>query len=121
MEDGVGVSSRCATHAQWNGRDFFMLLGRAGEQHRWHIARNHRLLNAGGGTRYWGGMRRLKPGKRVFAYVPKAGYVGVARVTGVQKPGREATIEIYGREVSLLDVPGFSLTTSKGREASTKR
>ncbi len=101
------VSSRRPPQAQWNGRDFFMLLGRADEPHRWHIARTYGLLNAGGGIRYWGGMRRLTPGKRVFAYVPKRGYLGVGLVTGVPKPAREATVEVEGREVNLLDVRGL--------------
>ena len=101
------ASSRRPPQEQWNGRDFFMLLGRAGEPHRWHIARTHGLLNAGGGTRYWGGMRRLTPGKRVFAYVPQKGYLGVGVVTGVLKPARDALVEADGRQVNLLDAPGL--------------
>lgn len=99
------AASRRTSQSQWNRRDFFMLLGRAGDSYRWRIAREFGLLNAGGGTVYWGGMRRLKPGKRVFAYVRKAGYVGVGVVTGPPQPARDAKVEVDRREQNLLDVP----------------
>ncbi len=34
----------------WNGRDFYMVLGRAGQTDRWAIASKYGLLNAGGGV-----------------------------------------------------------------------
>ena len=89
----------------WNGRDFYMVLGRAGETDRWAIASKYGLLNAGGGSWYWKPLRSLTPGKRVFAYVSGAGYVGIGRVIGEMFPARDAKVEINGEIQSLLDQP----------------
>ena len=89
----------------WNGRDFYMVLGRAGQTDRWSIASKYGLLNAGGGSWYWKPLRNLTPGKRVFAYVGGAGYVGIGRVTGEMIPARDAKVEVAGQLQSLLDQP----------------
>jgi len=90
---------------RWNGRDFYTVLGRAGETHRWEVARKYGLLNAGGGSWYWKPLRNLTSGKRVFAYVGGAGYVGIGLVTGEMIPAREAEVEISGDLQPLLDQP----------------
>ena len=79
----------------WNGRDFYVILGRAepGDP-RWPIAHKYGFLNAGGGSWYWKPLRNLEPGHRVFAYVSGAGYVGIGRVTGKVIPARDAEVEI---------------------------
>ena len=89
----------------WNGQDFYIALGKAGETYRWEIAREYGLLNAGGGTKYWKQLRRLEPGKRVFAYVPGSGYVGIGVVTGEMSPASDAKVEIDGQLQSLVDQP----------------
>lgn len=91
--------------APWNGQDFYVVLGRAGESDRWSIASKYGLLNAGGGSWYWKPLRNLTPGSRVFAYVGGAGYVGIGRVTGEMIPARDARVEIHGQLQSLLDQP----------------
>ncbi|MDE0188144.1 MAG: DUF91 domain-containing protein [bacterium] len=92
----------------WNGRDFYTVLGRAGETHRWLVARKYGFLNAGGGSRYWKPFQNLEPGKRVFALVAGAGYVGIGRVMGEMIPARDAMVEIEGESRSLLDQPELS-------------
>ncbi len=89
----------------WNGRDFYTVLGRAGETYRWLIASNDGFLNAGGGSRYWKPLRNLTQGKRVFAYVPGSGYFGIGRVIGEMIPARDAKVEVNGQLQSLLDQP----------------
>ena len=93
----------------WNGRDFYVILGRAepGDP-RWPIAHKYGFLNAGGGSWYWKPLRNLEPGHRVFAYVSGAGYVGIGRVTGKVIPARDAEVEIEGRRQPLLDQPDVS-------------
>ena len=90
---------------RWNGRDFYAVLGRAGETHRWELASKYGLLNAGGGSWYWKPLRNLRRGHRVFAYVGGAGYVGIGLVTGKMIPAREATVEVNGHLQPLLDQP----------------
>ena len=86
----------------WNGRDFYVILGREGDE-RWSIASRYGLLNAGGGSWYWKPLQNLEPGHRVFAYVGGAGYVGIGLVTGEMILAREAKVEVAGEFQSVLD------------------
>lgn len=95
----------------WNGQDFYIVLGRAGDTRRWSVASKYGMLNAGGGSWYWKPLRNLTPKKRVFAYVGGVGYVGIGRVTGEMIPARDATVEINGQSQPLLEQP--ELTTDK--------
>ncbi|WP_419850981.1 hypothetical protein [Candidatus Poriferisocius sp.] len=93
----------------WNGRDFYVVLGRTDEgDYRWPIAGEYGLLNAGGGSRYWKPLQNLKPGHRVFAYVGGAGYVGIGRVTGEMIMARDAIVEVAGENLPLLAQPELS-------------
>ncbi|MCY3805278.1 MAG: hypothetical protein OXG91_02155, partial [bacterium] len=58
-----------------NGRDFYVILGRAepGDPRR-PIAHKYGFGNAGGGSWYWKPLRNLEPGHRVFAHVSAARY-----------------------------------------------
>ena len=93
----------------WNGRDFYVILGRAepGDPH-WPIAHKYGFGNAGGGSWYWKPLRNLEPGHRVFAYVSGAGYVGIGHITGTVIPARDADVEIEGRPQPLLVQPDVS-------------
>ena len=93
----------------WNGRDFYVILGKAeAGDPRWSIASKYGLLNAGHGSQYWKPLLNLEPGKRVFAYVGRAGYVGIGQVVGEMIPARDAEVEIDGRCQPLLDRPDLS-------------
>lgn len=91
----------------WNGRDFYVVLGRTDQTDRWSIASKYGLLNAGGGSWHWKPLRHLTPGRRVFAYVGKVGYVGIGRVTGTMIPARDARVEIDGQLHPAIDQPEF--------------
>ncbi|MCY3805952.1 MAG: DUF91 domain-containing protein [bacterium] len=93
----------------WNGRDFYVILGRAepGDP-RWPIAHKYGFGNAGGGSWYWKPLRNLEPGHRVLAYVSGTGYVGIGRATSKVIPPRDADVEIEGRPQPLLDQPDVS-------------
>ena len=104
IEAKAGRPSR-SKKRPWNGRDFYIVLGRADDPRRWSIASKYGLLNAGGGSWYWKPLRNLTPGSRVFAHVGGAGYVGIGQVTGEMIPLRDATVEINGQLQPLLDQP----------------
>ena len=90
----------------WNGRDFYVVLGRADEDDiRWPLASKYGLLSAGGGAPFSKPLRSLTPGHRVFAYVAKAGYVGVGRVVRAVQPARDATVTFDGQSLPLRDLP----------------
>ena len=99
----------------WNGRDFYVILGRAepGDP-RWPIAHKYGLLNAGGGSWYWKPLRNLEGGHRVFAYVSGTGYMSIGRITGKVIPARDAEVEIEGRPQPLLDQPDVSTAWKEG-------
>lgn len=89
----------------WNGQDFYVVLGNRYEPERWPIARRYGLLSAGGGSRYVKPLGHLTPGKRVFAYVGQAGYVGIGLVTGTMILAGDAKVEVDGELRPLLDQP----------------
>ena len=96
--------SRRKSHP-WNGRDVCVILGRhEPEDPRWQIAREYGYLSAGGRKR----LRNLEVGQRVFAYVGKAGYVGIGQITGEMIPARDAQVEKDGQRQPLLDQPNIS-------------
>lgn len=93
----------------WNGRDYYVVLGRADQgSERWAIALKFGLLNAGGGSWYWKPLQNLTVGKRVFAYVGGAGYVGVGVVSGEMTPARDTEVDVDGELRPLLDQPELS-------------
>ena len=104
VEGKAGRPSR-SKKRPWNGRDFYIVLGRVDDPRRWSIASTYGLLNAGGGSWYWKPLRSLTPGSRVFAHVGGAGYVGIGQVTGELLPLRDARVEIDGQLQPLLDQP----------------
>lgn len=98
-----GRPARPSRTRPWNGRDFYAILGRVESPGRWTIASKYGYLNAGGGSWYWKPLRSLTRGKRVFAYVGGAGYVGIGLVTGEMIPARDAKVKVNGEVRSLLD------------------
>jgi hypothetical protein len=95
----------------WNGRDFYVVLGSVERgTHRWTAGRTYGFVGAGGGSWYTKPLRNLTPGKRVFAYVGGAGYVGVGRVTGEVVPLREFTVQQNGSTIKVVDQPGIDPT-----------
>ncbi len=66
----------------WNGRDYYVVLGRVDHHNRWPLCRKYGFVSASGGGSYTKPLRNLKPGNVVFAYVGGAGYVGIGKVTG---------------------------------------
>jgi hypothetical protein len=90
----------------WNGRDFYVILGNVKEEaYRWEIGRTYGFVGAGGGSWYSKPLRNLTLGKRVFAYVGGAGYVGIGEVTGQMLPLRDLEVEWDGKIVRVIDQP----------------
>lgn len=108
--DGTDGARRASRNKRrpWNGRDHYVILGNAGDPVRYEVAREHGYLNAGGGAWYWKPLRNLQSGKRVFAYVGGAGYVGIADVIDEMIPARDAKVNIDGESQALLDQPEVS-------------
>jgi hypothetical protein len=75
--------------------DFYYCAGE-GDRRRWADMVRHGFISAGGGRWYSRTLRALSPGDRVWAMIPKAGYVGVGSVVEPVVPVAES---------GLLDLP----------------
>lgn len=89
----------------WNGRDFYVVLGRAQDNSRWPACATYGFVGAGGGSWYSKPLHNLEPGHRVFAYVGQAGYVGVGEVMGRVQPLRTLEVVKEGKTVRVIDQP----------------
>jgi hypothetical protein len=75
--------------------DFYFSAGE-GDRRRWADMRRYGFVSAGGGRWYSRTLRALQPGHRVWAHIPRVGYVGVGEVTETVRPVVET---------ELLDLP----------------
>ena len=98
----------------WNGRDFYVSFGE-NEQRSWEEAVRYGFVSAGGGEWYTKSLKQLKPGNRVFVYIPKGngvgGYVGVGEVAGKAMPAKDFEVSDNGKVTDYLTVtrsPGAS-------------
>lgn len=90
----------------WNGQDFYVVQGNMEQGgDRWTLARKYGVLTAGGGDWYSKPLRNLAPGKRVFAYVGGAGYVGVGTVLEPVMPLRDLDVAVDGKLMRLVEQP----------------
>jgi hypothetical protein len=91
----------------WNKRDFYVAFGED-RRRNWDDARKYGFIGAGGGEWYSRSLKQLKPGHRVFAYIPKGsgvgGYVGVGEVIGDAVMARDFRVDDGGDRVPYLDV-----------------
>src|SRR3954469_25129447 len=82
--------------AAWTGRDFYYSAGE-GDRRRWRDMVRYGFVSAGGGRWYSRTLRMLEPGHRVWAHIPKVGYVGVGLVTAPVVP--VASSGLFGQQL----------------------
>jgi hypothetical protein len=87
----------------WNGVDFYAAIGE-GHHRRWEDCRRYGFVSAGQGRWYSASLHQLAPGARVFACIPKRGYVGVGTVTESAVRVRDFRVVNDGAEIPILDV-----------------
>jgi hypothetical protein len=88
----------------WNGKDYYVSFG-DGPHRAWEDAQRYGFVSAGGGKWYHATLASLAPGSRVFACIPKIGYVGVGTVTGAALPVTDFKVELDGQLVPILQAP----------------
>jgi hypothetical protein len=107
--DLLATAYRDAAKGQpaWNGRDFYVSFGE-NEQRSWDEAMRWGFISAGGGEWYTKSLKQLKPGNRVFVYIPKGngvgGYVGVGEVEGEAKLAKDFWVSTNGGSINYLKV-----------------
>lgn len=89
----------------WNGRDWYVSFGTDGDVRDWEDARRFGFVSAGGGDWYSRTLAALPVGARVFACIPKTGYVGVGKVTGPAADARSAKLVVDGTEQAFASLP----------------
>jgi len=94
------------TKPPWNGRDFYVSFGEGPHGSRdWDDAVRFGFVSGGGKPVYSRSLLALKPGHRVFAYIPQTGYVGIGTVTEPAQPADSFSVDTDQGRVSILDVP----------------
>src|SRR3954467_14646197 len=88
--------------APWNGRDFYYSAGE-GDRRRWSDMVRYGFISAGGGRWYSRTLRVLSPGDRVWALIPKVGYVGVGSVLETVVPVAESGLLSLPLEAPAMD------------------
>ena len=107
LETKGGGSSK--KQAPWNGIDFFVAVGED-EQRNWEDMVRFGFVSAGHGEKYKRAMENLFKGARVWAAIPKSGYVGVGTVTAEAVGVKDFDVEIDGNTAKLLEVPDLKAT-----------
>lgn len=90
-EQAVVRSKDDGTNEPWNG-EFYSSFGHSGER-SWDEAMQYGFICGGGGAWYSRTLNQLKIGDRVWVNIPKTGYVGVGKVTGLAVPAHEFVVK----------------------------
>ncbi len=89
----------------WNEQDWYVSFGEESGVRDWDDARRYAFVSAGGGEWFSKTIKKLPIGARIFACIPKRGYVGVGTVTGPAEPFGAATVTVDGTPQALASLP----------------
>lgn len=88
----------------WNGQDWYVSFGEEQDGRSWEDAAKYGFVSAGGGEWFSRTLKSLPVGARVFACIPKSGYVGVGTVTGPAQRFVDAEVSVDGGVRKLTDL-----------------
>lgn len=90
----------------WNGHDFVVNIDTNEDgTSTWEDSLKYGFVSAGGGKWYMHSLKQLSAGSRIFAMIPKKGYLGVANVKEECVPIKDFKVGYEGRMVSIMEVP----------------
>ena len=113
----AGGSAKKKSKEPWNGHDWYVSFGEFPDGRQWADAMKYGFVSAGGDKWFSRTLKNLPVGARVFACIPKVGYVGVGLVLGEAKRFDEATVEVDGVEQQLADLDLVGNYSHAGDEA----
>lgn len=93
------------TKEPWNGVDWYISFGDEPQIRDWDDARQYGFVSAGGGAWYSRTLRTVPVGARVWAYIPKTGYVGVGEVVGEAVRAEDAMLTVDGEDRMMSELP----------------
>jgi hypothetical protein len=89
----------------WNGKDFVVNIDTHDDLSTWEDSQKYGFVSAGGGKWYVKTLEQLFPGARVFAMIPKKGYLGVGTVLEPAVPIKDYIVEDKaGNKTPILNV-----------------
>ncbi len=95
---------RGGTKETWNEQDWYVSFGEESNIRDWDDARKYGFVSAGGGKWFSNTLRKLPEGARIFACIPKTGYVGVGTVAGPAQQFSEAVVVVDEEPRKLADL-----------------
>jgi hypothetical protein len=100
-----GGKKKPGSKEAWNEQDWYASFGEDSGARNWDDARKYGFISAGGGEWFSKTLKKLPIGARVFACIPKTGYVGVGVVAGPAQPFESATVSVDGAPTQLATLP----------------
>lgn len=100
----ASVKKTSGTKETWNGQDWYVAFGENVGPRDWDDARAYGFVSAGGGSWFSRTLANMPIGARVFACIPKTGYVGVGTVIGEACPAKDAVLEVDGEPRRFTDL-----------------
>lgn len=102
-QDVSAASTRARKSREpWN---WYVSFGESPNGRSWDDTARHGFVSAGGGEWFSRTLRGLPVGARVFACIPKHGYVGVGIVAGEAAPFDRAEVRVNSAPTCLTDLP----------------
>lgn len=86
----------------WNG--FAYVAYGCGKSRTWEEARKYCFISAGNGSWYSNTLKSLNIGDKIFAYIPKKGYVGYGIVKDTVKQAKDIRFTVDKRQLSFSDL-----------------
>lgn len=114
---GPTAARKAKTREPWNGTDWYVSFGDDGSTRDWVDASKYGFVSGGGGAWFSRTLKNLPIGARVFACIPKSGYVGVGTVTGDATRFDQASVDVEGVSTPLAQLPLTATYRHKGDEA----
>lgn len=99
------VSRKTKSREPWNGQDWYVSFGDSPDGRQWADGMMYGFVSAGGEKWFSRTLKNLSLGARVFACIPKSGYVGVGTVLGEAKRFDETTVLYNSTESTLVALP----------------
>ncbi|NLA65300.1 MAG: hypothetical protein GX862_05125 [Leucobacter sp.] len=108
--EGLGAISTASgsrqtkTREPWNGTDWYVSFGEDSGTRQWADGREYGFVSGGGAKWCSRTLKNLPVGARVFVHIPKAGYVGVGRVTGEAQRFDQTIVNVGGAATPLREL-----------------
>lgn len=105
VENQARKTSSLNKSETWNGRDFVVNIDGSNGVYAWEDYRKYGFISASGGKRYISPLKNLFVGARIFAMIPKKGYLGVGEVLDMRENIKDFDVIDDGNTKKLIDFP----------------